>query len=491
MRKFFTVIARIIASIFAILFVITTILALLLTTLNRQLFKASLYKNALAKQNIYERLPEIVGIAITSMGDFLSNPCAENPLACSIDGASPELQTCLTTALGPDAYEAIGSGQRKPTDAELQLAQPCLDQNGSHETANVYQPGEIMTDVPLEVQACIEQAIGKQVANEIVYDNKRLPTETETQQIQSCFDQFNQSASSSTDDQGGMPSFFQNLTAADYQTILTILLPPRNLQSMVESTLDQLFAYLNGETDTVTISLIRLKERLAGQAGTDLIMQLINAQPACTEQELAQMSSGTSNGGMVLCKPPEDQLATVVSQLQEQLDSAITGIPDEAVLIKPLPAGSPPPGSGPFGADPITTIRMIRLIMRLSPLLPLAFLLLVTLFGVRTLKGWMRWWGIPIFFAGILALALGIAAAPVAEQAWVTFVAPRIPPYIPTNIADIGHNLVGYLLHSLTEQIALIALILAVFGLAAWIISYFIKTKTEPEVPVLPPAPAA
>jgi len=44
MRKFFTVIARLIASIFAILFVITTILALLLTTLNQQIFSSKLGK---------------------------------------------------------------------------------------------------------------------------------------------------------------------------------------------------------------------------------------------------------------------------------------------------------------------------------------------------------------------------------------------------------------------------------------------------------------
>ncbi|MGZ6347325.1 MAG: hypothetical protein ACXWNC_07170, partial [Anaerolineales bacterium] len=93
MRKSFTVIARIIAGIFAALFVISAVLAILLTTLNGQMFNSKLYKNALVKQNIYERLPEIVGAAITSSTAYDS--CAQNQLACSMDGASPELQTCL------------------------------------------------------------------------------------------------------------------------------------------------------------------------------------------------------------------------------------------------------------------------------------------------------------------------------------------------------------------------------------------------------------
>jgi len=431
MRKFFTIIARFIASIFAILFVITTILALLLTTINRQMFNAKIYKDALVEQHIYERLPEIVGVALTS--SFLTDPCAQNQLACNIDGASPELQACLTTALGQAAYEAIGSGQRKPTDAELQLAQPCLDQYGSHQSAN---------------------------------------------------------PQSGTGGPNGMPSLFQNLSAADYQAILTILLPPDDLQPMTESTLDQLFSYLNGKSDTVSVPLGKLKERLTGQAGKDLITQLINAQPACTEQELAQINSGTSNGGMVFCKPPVDKLPTLVSQLQEQLKSALTGIPDKAVLIKPPAAGSPSPGSGPFGADPISTIRTVRLFIRLSPLVPLAFLLLITLFAVRSIKSWMLWWGIPIFIPGFIALGLGLSALPVLNTVWTVYVIPRIPVFIPPDIAAIGLGLVRSIVHSLTGGMVLPAAILLAFGLAAWIGSYFIRPKNRTDVPVTPPTPA-
>jgi len=434
MRKFCTVIARFIATIFAILFVITTILALLLTTINRQMFKANLYKNALAEQNIYEHLPEIVGVALTS--SFLSDPCAQNQLACNIDGASPELQACLTTALGPDAYEAIGSGQRSPTNAELQLAQPCLDQYGSHQTASP------------------------------------------------------QSGTGGPGGESGMPSFMQNLTAADWQAILTILLPPDDLQTMTESMLVQMFAYLNGETDTVTVPLDKLKERLTGPAGTDLIMQLINSQPPCTGQDLAQMASGTSNGGMVLCKPPEFVLPIVVSLLQELLNAAATQLPGKATIIKPPSPGTLPSGTGPFGADPITTIRMVRLIMRLSPLLPLAFLLLVTLFAVRSLRSWMRWWGIPIFVSGAIALGLGISALPALNTAWTMYIVPRIPPFIPADIAGIGQELVRSIVHTISERIVLQAIILLAFGLAVWIGSSFIKTKNEPDVPVTPPTPA-
>lgn len=135
MRKFLSFVARFIAVILATFFVITTLLAIFLTTVNHLMDNAEPVKKALVEQDVYSRLPEIVGSALTD--DNLRNPCAQNPLACSMDGASPELQACLTNALGLAAYEEIGSTNRIPTDLELSLAQPCLDQFGTPAVENL------------------------------------------------------------------------------------------------------------------------------------------------------------------------------------------------------------------------------------------------------------------------------------------------------------------------------------------------------------------
>jgi len=187
------------------------------------------------------------------------------------------------------------------------------------------------------------------------------------------------------------------------------------------------FAYLNGETDSASNSLVKLRERLSGQAGRDAILQLIAAQPLCTDEQLAEMAAGMLGGGevMVICAPPEEILAILMPQLQNQLTALVTQIPDKAMIIKPSSRSAP--SSGPLGNDPIKVIRTVRLGLRLSPLLPLGLLLLVTLFGVRSLKGWLRWWGIPFFFAGAIALVPGIAMLPALNWAWNNFLVPRIP----------------------------------------------------------------
>ena len=426
MHKFLIFIARFIAAILSILFVITTLLAIILTTVNHLMVSAGPVKKALAEQDIYARLPEIVGAALTN--NSLRDPCAGNPLACSIDGASPELQDCLTNALGLSAYQEIGSSQRIPTDSELQLAQPCLDQFGT--------PG--MDD--------------------------------------------SLSGTDGSSDGSGMPPFFQKLTAQDWQAILSILLPPQELRTMTDGVLDQLFAYLNGGADSVFVPLHELKIRLAGDSGTDLINLLINAQPSCTQQELSQISSPSNQDSFILCLPTELLFPILESQLRGQLNSAVASIPEKAFIIKPLSPDANPPGGGPFGADPISTIRTLRLIMRLSPLLPLLFLLGIAMFAVRSLKGWMRWWGIPIVVSGVIALGLGLFTSPAMRVAWNIFIFPRIPPYLPVDVVGIFRDILLSIIRTVSGWIILEASILLAFGLAAWIGSIFIKARTGPDM---------
>lgn len=429
MRKALTFFARFIAAIFAILFVITAVLALLLFNIERQLFNPNLYKRALTEQQIYKHLPGILGELMTTSMSY--NPCAQNLLVC--EDISAELRACYTQRLGEERYTALASGQDQPTEAEKEAIQPCLDKYG----------------------APMENGSG----------------------------------------QGGPPPNMRNLTARDWETIIAILLPPAELEALAENTLDQIFAYLDGKTDSVNIPLLKLKERITGPAGQDAIQQLIIAQPPCTEEQLVQMAAGAlgGEGGMVFCNPPEEILAIMLPELQSQLGSLATKIPDEAVIIKPYNGPlAATPGGGPLSADPFTTIRYVRLGLRWSPLLPFAFLLLVTLFGVRSLKYWLRWWGIPIFFVGGIALVLGIALLPAMNWAWNAFVITKIPPFLAAYIGRIGHGLASFILQDLSKQIIIQTTILIILGLAAWVGSYFIMDRRKESNPLTPPtAPTA
>jgi hypothetical protein len=432
MRKFFAVIARFIAAIFSILFVITSILALFFTTINRQMFNTSLYKNVLVEQNIYERLPGILGKMITT--SLSSNPCTKNPVTC--ENISPDLKACYEQAVGNERYITLASGKDQPTEAEQAQIQTCLDQSNT--------PAQTVT-----------------------LGSSESPGQIHPSNI--------------------------DLSPSNWETLIKLILPPRDLQTMAESTLDQMVAYFGGETDTVVFSLVQFKERLNGQAGADAIKHLILTQPNCTLDYLLQMTGNLLGGGgkLVLCNPGMDLLNVVMPLFQRVVNAVATNIPSTIVIIKPASAGSPPLGTGPLGEDRITTIRTLRLTARLSPLLPLVFLLLVTILAVHSLKSWMLWWGIPVFISGAIALCLGILAKPALNTAWSMYIVPRIPPFIPAELAHIGLELLSYIVHAITEEVILCAIIMLALGLALWIGSYFIKTKNKPSLPFAHPTMAS
>ncbi len=411
-------ITRLIAVLLIILFVISTVLVLLLFNIEHTLFNAETYKRSLTANHVYQQFPALLAGEMTQMKSFLANPCADNPLGCAIDGASPEMQACLTKTLGQEAYAAIGTSQRKPTGLEIQNSQPCLDKYGR---------------------------------------GKAPPQEANSSQM----------------------GFTNNLTAEDWQALITILFPGNDLQFLTENSLDQVFAYLNGDADTARVSLVQMKKQLTGQAGLDAITLLLNAQPPCTQEQLAQMTTVISggNGDFELCKPAKEKLADLLPAMQEQLNAVVARLPDKAVLIKPPSPSDSSGGGGPFEKNPRTTLRILHQGLRLSPLLPLGLLILVALFAVRSLKGWLRWWGIPMLISGLIALSIAIIALGGLEWVWITYIVAKFPPYISPDMTDLVHRLVRLLAQDLVKGIMVEAGLIGAFGLAAFVGSFFIASK--------------
>jgi len=396
----------------------------MMVNIERHVFDNRFYSRALMVNNLYERMPALASEMILTVGSY--NPCIENPLACKIDNASPELQTCLKNAIGEKEYQAIGTNQRKPTENELQLAQPCLDQFAGKES---------------------------------------LPTEP------------------STDNGSRAPQYLKNLTVKDFETIITLLLPPANMKTLVEEALTQVFLYLDGKNNSAKISLVTLKERISSQAGTEVVVQLLQAQPPCTSEQITQFAEGFVGGqsDMVFCNPPQDLIDVITPEIQAQLAQIVLTIPDEAVFIKPYVSTGETSGGhesgGPFGNNPFTTIHFARMIMRFSWILPVSLLLLATLLAVRSLKGWLRWWGIPLLISGMLGILLGFAISPAFNYIFQTFLAQKIAGLVPQNIVNLGLDILHYLLRDLSSAVEIQALIITLAGFGLVLASSFIKTK--------------
>jgi hypothetical protein len=109
--------------------------------------------------------------------------------------------------------------------------------------------------------------------------------------------------------------------------------------------------------------------------------------------------------------------------------------------------------------------------------------LLVTLFGVRSVKGWLRWWGIPLFMVGLIALSIAIAAQPILDWAWVNYAIPQMPPIFSSGLGKLGHDLFRSVLGELGKQLMLEAGPILLLGLGAIIGSFYVRHPAQAAVP--------
>ncbi len=223
----------------------------------------------------------------------------------------------------------------------------------------------------------------------------------------------------------GAPAFAQQIRATQWTGLIKTLVPRADLQSMTEGAVDQVLAYLNGETQDPQLSLQPLKHSLAGQAGVDAIISLIQSWPDCTIQQLAKL---LTSFGQELCNPPKELLDFARPLIQGQLEVMASALPDHVSLLVGL-------GSNNSLQAGLNGLKPARLAMQLSAVLPLAILLLITLLVVRSLPDLLAWWGWSFLLAGLLGTLVALAGAPVLRAVLESWLGQRVSLQLSPDLA--------------------------------------------------------
>jgi len=263
--------------------------------------------------------------------------------------------------------------------------------------------------------------------------------------------------------------FLKVVTVDEWETGISNLLPPEDLKLLADNAVDSLFAYLNNETDSMTISLAPLKARLAGPEGTEVVKQLIDAQPDCTVQQLMQMGLGFISGEVALCKPPDEMMGLIAPMLGSQLQIITNIIPDSITLVSAEIKGTQ--------TDPRTQLNRIRTIAKLSSILPAFFLLLLTIFAVRSITDFLKWWGYPFLLTGTVSFIAALVGAPVLriviQGVMQRQVANLLPPVFIPFMAETVGTVAGQILFPVVIQSA----VLAILGFGMAVATFIINRK--------------
>jgi len=248
------------------------------------------------------------------------------------------------------------------------------------------------------------------------------------------------------------------------------LLPPNEMEAFTNSVFDSAFDYINGKTDSISISMLPFKQNMTGDAGVKAFQQILTTQPACTAEQILNMSIGVllSNQTMILCNPPKETLDLMAPLIASQLQSVSLGIPNELTLFTADQADST------HGFRP--SLNRIRAIMKLSPVLPLFFLFILTLMKIRDLDEWLRWWGIPFIILGAFGTFLAIIGAPI-TRILIDTVISHGNSDLPTILINVFRDMTGALTRQILKPVMIEGLIFLSLGSGMYGTDLYLKKK--------------
>jgi len=272
-------------------------------------------------------------------------------------------------------------------------------------------------------------------------------------------------------DGAGILSVFRNLTVQEWLNLVIQLLPPDVLRLLSVDSTTQIMAYLNGKRPDVVISLVAVKANISSPEGIDAINGLLDTQPDCTLEQLAAMA--LNPGSLTLCNPPDSILFLDLRPIiAAQINGLVSLVPEQVTLI---PAGAP----RPVYLDNLTDVRVL---MRLSILLPILSLGILTVLVVRTLRSWLSWWGYPLLLAGILSLIVSLFSAPLSSLTFQLLFAPALPAFFPAEVFEMFKGLTAAIVRNALQPVLLVAGGTLLVGLVMVLIGIFLGRRS-PTVP--------
>ncbi|HAV77325.1 MAG TPA: hypothetical protein DCX53_08225 [Anaerolineae bacterium] len=252
-------------------------------------------------------------------------------------------------------------------------------------------------------------------------------------------------------------------------------LPPQELKAVTDDVLDSTFAYLNGETDSATASLLSLKSYLAGEGGTRMVTQLLSEQPNCTIEQITQITLGLLSGGnLLLCNPPEELMGLVTPFIESQLQAMMNALPNEITIISGARSNTP--------ADPRIRLDRVRAVMKLTLVIPLFLLPAIVVFAVRSIKELLKWWGLPILFTGGFSLIVALLGSPVVEFVINRMMKAQTSDFIPPVLLAVMSEAVGEITKQILKPVGIEGVVLFVGGLGMLITATVITKKEKPHV---------
>jgi hypothetical protein len=155
--------------------------------------------------------------------------------------------------------------------------------------------------------------------------------------------------------------------------------------------------------------------------------------------------------------------------INAQLQSMTVTIPNEVTLIADARANNT--------NDPRIKLNRARALMKVSPFFPLFFLFGLSVFAIRSLMDWLKWWGYPFLIIGAISSLLAYVGAPIFSWVVQRILQKQVAGFLPPVIFSAMLETVSAVASQILKPVVSEGLVLAILGLGMIVTAVLDKTR--------------
>ncbi len=199
----------------------------------------------------------------------------------------------------------------------------------------------------------------------------------------------------------------KHLSGPERQELLGLLIPPGWVQEQTSALSESVFEWLESDQSfpQLTIDLQPIKGRLLTDGLDQAVEIFVDSWPSCSPDEVDQMQRAVENGldiPPIVCEPPEPLRSLILDMSTRALADETRSIPDRVSLLERQAINLEQLQSAK------RSLRNLKALLTWFWLVPLAALGPVMALKIRDWRDLGRWWGLPLFFAGVATIGLNL-----------------------------------------------------------------------------------
>jgi hypothetical protein len=321
----------------------------------------------------------------------------------------------------------------------------------------------------------------KGVIIEIVTESDLIPAALDWYSEMRAKERYNAGEAEAWVEEPDIVSLIEFIGIIDWREIRWKVLTDEILADWVSETVDGTYEWIDsdGQVPVIQWSMESFVSQVNSERGIDSIAIAYSALPDCNPEQIADFKARLATappGAEViynLCEFPAPWYDDQFSDYIRSLEDLIANIPSTFNLTERLSRVQDTTGVGPQMIK--AQLRLIRWMMRLAPVIPLVLLVLILAFAVRSLKGYGRWWGIPLTIGGILSLLAALVYRPIVIFLLTAGPLSETPELIRDEALTGMLTLTSYIFKPMMWQ----SLVILIIGLGLILVGWLVKPKAD------------